>query len=441
MSQMDALVAFAQQPHCLPAATQATAIRLVQDTLAVGIAGATAPGAPGIRLTAQTFGTGQDAAVLGTRLMLPAAGAAFANAFQIHCLEWDAVHEPAVVHALSVVTAVVSAIAQRQGDVRDADFLAAIIVGVDVASGLGISSSSGLRFFRPATAGLLGATLAAARIAGLTPAQMRDALGLAHAQISGTMQAHVEGSIALPVQSAVAARAAVTAIDLVRHGITGPHDVFTGPFGYFGLIETAGDLGPYLAAAGQRWLIDAVSIKPFPSGRASHAVLSGLMALQHQHGFSLSTVARVDAELTPLAARLVGRAPTRHMTPAYARLCLPYLAAMMLRDGAIHPHRFASSLEDAELHAAASNVHITISNMADPNALSPQQLRVVLTTGEVWQMPIPHTLGSPENPMTPEQTNAKLKACIDLAQDPLTPGQVASLTDTPIAFAKAGHLP
>jgi 2-methylcitrate dehydratase PrpD len=52
--------------------------------------------------------------VIGCAQRLPAISAAFVNAFQIHCLEWDAVHEPAVVHALSVVTAALMASLDRR---------------------------------------------------------------------------------------------------------------------------------------------------------------------------------------------------------------------------------------------------------------------------------------------------------------------------------------
>ena len=51
------------------------------------------------------------------------------------------------------------------------------------------------------------------------------------------MQAHVEASIALPLQIGRAAQAAVQAVGLVRAGLKGPHDVLEGQFGYSALIE------------------------------------------------------------------------------------------------------------------------------------------------------------------------------------------------------------
>ena len=224
------LLAFATGPVRLPDAVRQAALMLLADTLAVGAAGSTAPGADGVLAAARGWGAGDVVPILGRDTRLPAAGAACVNGVQIHCLEWDAVHEPAVVHAMSVVTAAVHAACYRTA-IDPENALAALVVGVEIACGLGVAADTPLKFFRPATAGLIGAALACARIAGLPAERFGDVLGLAHAQCAGTMQAHVEGSIALPLQVAAAARAAITTVDLVAAGLPGPHDALMGPFG------------------------------------------------------------------------------------------------------------------------------------------------------------------------------------------------------------------
>ncbi|MBC7521026.1 MAG: MmgE/PrpD family protein, partial [Sandarakinorhabdus sp.] len=264
MTATSDLLAFAAAPHRLPPAVRAAALMLLDDTLAVGAAGSTAPGADGVLAAARGWGGGDAVPVLGRDVRLPGAAAAFVNGFQIHCLEWDAVHEAAVTHAMSVVTAAVHAACQRS-DIDGEDALVALVVGVEIACGLGVAAETPLKFFRPATAGLIGAALACARIAGLPPERFGDVLGLAHAQCAGTMQAHVEGSIALPLQVAVAARAAITAVDLVAAGLPGPQDALMGPFGYFPLFD-GGDPTAMVATLGKVWRIAEISIKPWPSG-------------------------------------------------------------------------------------------------------------------------------------------------------------------------------
>lgn len=382
MSATADLLDFAAADHRLPPSTRAATLRLLGDTLAVGAAGASAPGAAGVLAAVRGWGIGDDASLLGHRGTLPAPSAAFVNGFNIHCLEWDAVHEGAVVHAMSVVTAAVAAACHRRGNVDPEDALTAIAVGVDITAGLGIAATSPLTFFRPAIAGTIGAALAVARIDSVVA--LAEVLGLAHAACAGTMQAHVEGSIALPLQIANAARAAVAAVDLVKAGLTGPHDALEGPFGHFALFDR-GDLSAYTAGLGTRWLIDEISTKPWPCGRASHGVLGALAAMQADFN---APVAAIEARVPSLVIRLVGRPWQADMTSAYARLCLPALAALMLRDGCIDPRAFAALPPPAPLT-------LIDDGNRDPNALSPQHVVVTLADGRRFERTIPATPGSP----------------------------------------------
>lgn len=427
MSATADLLAFAGATHVLPESVRADALRLLGDTLAVGAAGATAPGADAIVAAARAMGEGEEARLIGTRDRLPAPAAAFVNGYRIHCLEWDAVHEPAVVHALSTVVAALGAAIDRRGGCDPDKALAALAVGVDVASGLGIAADSPLTFFRPATAGVIGAALAVARIDG---APLDDTLGLAVASAGGTMQAHVEGLATLPFQIANAARAAVTASDLARAGFPGPKDPLEGPFGYFRLFDY-GDLARYTRDCGTVWRISEVSVKPFPSGRASHGLLGGIFDLQLRG----DEVERLEIFVPPLVHRLIGRPLRTDMTPAYARLCGPLLAALALRDGVIDPRAFTpATFADPAIAALAGRIAIQPDDNPDPNALSPQRMVVHGADGHI-DMAIPHTLGSPASPLSPAQAEAKLRLARDLAPDRADPriftDPLAYFTGTP----------
>lgn len=423
MSRTTALLDFVRAAHLLPPSIRADAARLLADTLAVGAAGAGAPGAAGVLAAARGWGSGSDARLIGSPERLPAAGAAFVNAFRIHCLEWDAVHEPAVVHAMSVVTAALAASIDRMGGCDAEDALTALAIGVDVASGLGIAATSPLGFFRPATAGCIGAALAVARLEEVEPLQ--DVLGLAYSFCAGTMQAHVEGSIALPLQIANAARSAIMAVDLARSGLTGPHDALEGPFGYFRLFDT-GDLASYTDHLGSVWRIGEISIKPFPSGRASHGALGLLQGL----ALDSADIAWIELFVPPLVKRLVGRPMLAEMTPAYARLCLPLLAALMLRDGRVDPRAFTpTGFADPALLDLAGRVIVNEDGNADPNALSPQRAVISRADGSISEHHIPATLGSPDAPLTDAQAAAKR----DLARA-LAPDADPRLFDAPLAW-------
>ena len=298
---------------------------------------------------------------------------------------------------------------------------------------MGLAAQEGLRFFRPATAGIIGAALAAARLEGLSRAQFNDVLGLAYSQAAGTMQAHVEASIALPLQIAAAARGAVSAVDCVATGLNGPHDALEGPFGYFTLFET-GDVTQYAAELGKVWRISEVSIKPFPSGRASHGVLGCLAQARSNGEVDSASVQRIEAHVPPLIHRLVGRPAKGDMTPAYARLCLPFLVALMLRDGVIDPRKFvADQFADPELASMAAKVDVVLDGSSDPNALSPQRLIVETAQGR-HEYAIVGNLGSPAAPMNEIQAAQKY----DLARQLAGADSDPRLFDDPLTYAIQG---
>lgn len=404
MSNTAAILDFAAASHRLPDSVSLDAKLLLADTLASGAAGAASPEAIRLAGAVSGWGGGKEARLLaGGRA--PALSAAFFNGFAIHCLEWDAVHEGAVVHALSVVTAALLAASDR-ADGSDPDaLLGALAVGVDIASGLGLSATGPMRFFRPATAGVIGAALAVARLDGLTRGQMSDVLGLAYSFAAGTMQAHAEASIALPLQIGNAARAAISAVDLVKAGMDGPHDVLEGPFGYAELIEPL-DLARYTPTLGDVWRISEVSIKPFPSGRASHGALGALQDLRlgesgrpEEDDDYLKPRAQILPEQVlditlhapPLIHRLVGRPYKPGAPMSYNRLCLAFLAPLMLRDAQIDP-RLTETDDDL-----AARVSVVLDGNADHNALSPQRLSVRLKGGEVIERIVETNPGSPDD--------------------------------------------
>ncbi len=172
----------------------------ILDTLGVGISGSTGGWRGWLARCRRVWGVGDEAIIWGRRGRVPAPAAALLNGFQIHCQEYDCVHEGAVLHPMATLLPALLATADRKGGVSGRDLMAAVAVGCDISAGLGIASRSAMRFFRPATAGGFGATAGVARLMGFDLEKTCNAFGLQYAQTSGTLQPHVEGSVALPLQ-------------------------------------------------------------------------------------------------------------------------------------------------------------------------------------------------------------------------------------------------
>ncbi|BDW81499.1 hypothetical protein MACH24_09370 [Erythrobacter sp. Dej080120_24] len=386
------------------------------DTLATGIAGTCNPGADGLLAALVAAAPGGHVACLGRRgVALAPYDAALVNGFQIHCLEWDGLHEPSVVIALCATMGALTCEIQQR-DVSLGEWLVAFVAGVETAVFFGSASASAPRFFRPSAAGVMGAGAAVGKLRGFDETQMLDLLGLAYSQAGGTMQAHWEGSEALALQVGCASRAALTAADLVQHRLTGPHDFVSGKFGYFALFEAPGDLEGTLGTWGRPWKICEVAHKPYPAGRATQSVITALIALRERHGFGADDVAELRADVPSLIGLLVGRPYRPDMSPSYARLCLQYVAPLILRDGVVDPRKFTSEwFADPQIAALAARVRCHVDDNPNPNALGPQLVTVTLRDGTELREHVAVPLGAPGNPLSAAQRIDKIERCFAAA--------------------------
>ena len=117
----------------LPASAIVAAKTLMLDTLAVGWAGTTAPGAPEAHALLAGEGGRADSTVLGYGGRLPAASATFLNSISGGALDYDGVN---TVHADIVTLPAALAMAERE-HASGRDFLAAYVIGSDLCARFG----------------------------------------------------------------------------------------------------------------------------------------------------------------------------------------------------------------------------------------------------------------------------------------------------------------
>ena len=398
----------------LPEQVVAAAKIFIMDSLAVGVAGTTYDATDKAAAAAATWGQGDTPAIGRLELLLSRPAAAFVNGMQIHALEWDGLHEPSVVIALCAPLGAIAAELDRQG-ITGKELILATVIAIEVAVFFGGDTTAGPRFFRPSCAGGMGATAAMSRLRGFDRSQLIHALGLAHAQTAGTMQAHWEGSMALPMQVGNAARMAHLAVDMVEAGMTGPVDFIDGRFGYFKLFESTGDVHALLAQLGRPFKMTEMAHKPYPAGRATQATLTMVRELVQAHDFAPDDIEQINVFVPPLIVFLVGRPVQPDMTPSYARLCLRFVVPLMLLDGEVEPRRYVpAAFEDPEIVALGTRIHIIEDDNPDENALGPQRMELILKSGRRLQASCADPLGSPGNPLSKQQREDKVRQCFAL---------------------------
>ena len=404
----------------LPQRAIDSAKRFILDTLGVGVAGSSGPRVRELIDSAASWGSGEEATVWANGRKLPAGAAALANAYQIHALEFDCVHEPAVVHPMATLFSALLAHAERRGvqgrPVSGRELINATVLGVEIACTIGAASKSAMRFFRPATAGGFGVVAGIGAIERLDVPTLLNAFGILYGQTCGTLQAHVEGSMVLGLQVGFNARAGLTAVDLAKVGMTGPHDILTGSYGFYKLIEPEYDLAPWWGQLGQTWQVTRLAHKPFPSGRLTHAAIDAVQRLRKTRSLAAGDIRSIDAWLPPLAYRLVGRPDVASPAPNYAKLCVAFVMATALIDHAVSLESFLpEKLIDPAKHALAARINVMQDENTDANALWPQRFRIVLTDGTVHELTIEHAIGHPDNPLSDEAHLAKFRACWAMA--------------------------
>ena len=148
--------------------------------------------------------------MIGDRRRYSATGATLINATCAHSIEMDDTFSARGTHTSCNVVPAALAAAQMV-DASGEQLLTGIIAGLETMCrvGLGRDSDAARAFHATPTTGAFGATAAAARILGLTPAQTEHAFGIVLSQTAGNMQFHVNGAWTKRFQVGAASSAGV----------------------------------------------------------------------------------------------------------------------------------------------------------------------------------------------------------------------------------------
>lgn len=402
----------------LPAAVVQHAKLTLLDTLAVAWAGLDAAGSEPARQWALAQGGRGDARVWGTPHRLPSPAAAFVNGVAAAALDYDALHVAGTVHADIVALPALLAVAEQVGS-SGKDFLLSHVLAQDLICRLGLSVGRYDGWFNTSVLGVFGAAAGAARLLRLGPATIAQAMGLALPQAGGTQQPMLEQSQAKRLQSAFAARAAVTAAQLAGHGLTAPAQALEGEYGLFNKY-THNNPQVLLQGLGREWPGQNIAIKRYPNCGCSHAALDLALGLITQHGLTPADVQRIDVSLPGFSDRLVGAPFAPGDNPQVtAQFSVRYALAVALRDREFGlRHIEPTAVVAPGIAALAGKVNVTV----DPHA-----------EGRMYPVSVTlHTQGAQHSArasaegsavIDPQQLLAKVRSCFAYAR---TPGSVAT---------------
>jgi len=405
------------------------------DSLGCALAGSTAPGVAELAAQMRDWGGAPQATLIAFGGRLPPAAASLVNGTMIHARDFDDTHDIAGVHACASALPAALAVAEARGGVPGREFLAAFIIGVEVACRLGLAVERYKGWHLTGICGAFGAAAAAARLIGLDARGTHMALGIALSQASGTLQPIQDGALTKRMHPGLAAQAGVLSAFLARRGVTGASEVFTGRFGFFHLF--AGTKGPrtdpaevrraeghaYRNAAlveglGERYEVERLGLKPYPCCRASHGVLDGFLALIRREALGPEQVREVRARVSPWIARLVDR-PFRPGESGVVggQFSLPYhLAAALLRGDVFLDSFTEEGVADPQIADLLPRMRVIV----DPAIAhkTPVAVEVDLADGRALRETVREVLGSPERPLREEEVRQKFRKCASYALRP-----------------------
>jgi 2-methylcitrate dehydratase PrpD len=267
-----------------------------------------------------------------------------------------------------VVPALLVAIQQRAVTGRQA--LAALVVGYNVMEWAGATLNGGrprmahqLRGFRPTpSAGPLAAVAVLGRLAGLSAAELANAIGLACSQGGGLRPSTSSPTSAIRIQSGEALRRSVHTLALAGAGIAAHPGILRCPGGYFPAYGF-GELGRYdVPVAGRPGdLMTTISMKLECTPHTLVTMLDAVRAIAGRRTFTASDVESVTIRVPAQHNVISGGDKPFPTTFSQAAGHVPYcIAVAMLTRSNLFPSVIEGGLTDDAVRLLTGRVTLVV---------------------------------------------------------------------------------
>lgn len=288
--------------------------------------------------------------VIGSASRAALSEAVFANATMAHGLIQEDIHPPSSTHIGVVVLPALLGLAERERSCG-ADFVAATVVGYEVAGRLGralIDKAMARRFRPTGLVGPLGAAAGAARLLELSHEETVSALGFGANCFGGLNEWPHAGGTEVFFHAGFAARNAVTGTLLARLGAKASASALDGRAG---LLEAFGraEHVDALSRAGADWEIMSVYQKPVPACNFVQTACQVALRLVQAERIDASAIKGVHVRLFDEAITYPGcdfAGPFSGVLQA--KMSIQYAVASVLVRGEIGQRNF-ECVEDREI--------------------------------------------------------------------------------------------
>jgi len=241
-----------------------------------------------------------------------------------------------------------------------------------------------------------------------------NAFGIAGDQAGGLRQYHYDGSMLKQFHAGKAAQNGILAALLAQKGFTGSPQIFEGEWG-LGKIVAQGNFEPseLIRDLGQDFMINKVSIKPWPSCRHTHTPIEATLTLRRQHNLKTGEIQRVILRVYALAFQIYNKPSPE--TSLQALLSIQYCVATALVKGTVSLDDFWSQngLHNFEVRELMNKIEMfadpAFTKISQEKRTHPIELQIVTKGSQIFKHRVDYPLGSPNNPLSKTDLTDKFK--------------------------------
>lgn len=425
----------------VPAPVQHEAVRAFVNWVGCAHGGSSSPAVAHALLGLEGLGDQGACTVIGAQRRMSAPNAAMLNGLSVGAHAFDDAHLETVAHPGAPGVAALLAYAELNA-VKGINFLHALILSSEVQCRLSCAlavppAHCEVGWYMTGVTGAVGVAAGIGKLMGLSAQQLAWAMGLAAMRAGGLRASH--GSMACALIPGEAGRDGLLAAHLAAGHFTCHDDALGATHGLLQLFGRPANPQALTDRLGAHWECMNVSLKPFPSGCLTHAVIDACLQLVQAHRFDAEEIERVDLRVHHLAEGLTGRKDPQHSLDAQASIYHWAAAALIHRQAGL-AEASEACVQAPQVVALRRRVVATVDTELTPDAA---RVAVTLRDGRRMDMAVGPCVGSATNPMTDAELDAKFRRQVSAVLGPERAEQLSShcwaLADAPdVARAAPG---
>jgi 2-methylcitrate dehydratase PrpD len=393
----------------------------ILDLLGVALGGADQPGATHVCALIKEWGGKEESSIFGSKQKVPSPNAAQANATMAHALDFDDVHEAAVMHPGIASIPVVMAVGEAQGNLSGKEFITNTALGVDMMCRLALATTPGkspieLGWHLTTLFGFMGSAATAARVMRLTEEQIVDAIGIGYHQSCGNGQCVKDGALTKRLGPGFAVKGGITAALMAKAGVTGAKNSLEGEWGLYKQYMD-GDYSPEILTAdlGKRFEGVNVAIKPYPCCRGIHPAIDAALALSTEENFQCKDIKEIILSVTDAHMKLLCQpldAKRSPRSPVDAQFSIPWGVASAIVGRRVGLGDFTeSAIKNRDVLDLTQKMRVEVDNTLHKQGPEPTRVKVITNDGKAFEKVVENPLGCLERPMSFDDCARKFTDC------------------------------